>query len=190
MGSLQFTCTCNEFRFLNSTDNRSYVAYLISEQEWFPFWDAIDEAVEHSGPSPCEKSEACMALRTHPSRLAWQCPLCGALYIEDQMGVSHRFVPESEAVPKHLFQPIAETEVAVSPVYDRLEANKRMGEEAYHRMYEVSSFPEATACYSDAKEAFYDAIQAARELGMDDEVEALEARLDHIKTVFRTQFSV
>jgi len=70
-----------------------------------------------------------------------------------------------------------------------LEACKRMGEAAYDRMYDASSASSATACYSDAKEAFHDAIRAARELGLEPEAAALEARLEHIKTVFRSQFS-
>jgi hypothetical protein len=56
-------------------------------------------------------------------------------------------------------------------------------------MYEASSGSAATGCYSDAKEAFHDAIREARELGLEAEARALEARLEHIKAVFRSQFS-
>ena len=47
----------------------------------------------------------------------------------------------------------------------------------------------ATAFYSDAKESFYSAIELAGELGLKQEVEKLEKRLEHIKGVFRSQFS-
>ncbi len=47
----------------------------------------------------------------------------------------------------------------------------------------------ATACYSDAKECFYDAIGLAGRLGLKEEAEALSERLAHIKAVFRSQFA-
>ena len=65
---------------------------------------------------------------------------------------------------------------------------KKLGEKAYDEMYEVHNFGSASACYSDAKEFFRDAIGLADELGMADEAAALEKRLDHIRQVFRKQF--
>ncbi|MGA2572344.1 MAG: hypothetical protein ABSF23_17700 [Terracidiphilus sp.] len=72
---------------------------------------------------------------------------------------------------------------------EQLRRLKAMGEKAYDEMYEAHSSSGATACYSDAKEAFYDAIGLARRLELMDEVEALEKRLAHIKAVFRGQFA-
>jgi hypothetical protein len=72
---------------------------------------------------------------------------------------------------------------------EQLERLKAMGEKAYDEMYEAHSPSGATACYSDAKEACYDAIGLARRLGLDEEVKALEERLEHIKAVFRSQFT-
>ncbi len=66
---------------------------------------------------------------------------------------------------------------------------KAMGEKAYDDMYEAHSPSGATACYSDAKECYYDAIGLARRLGLEEEVAALEKRLAHIKAVFRSQLS-
>lgn len=63
---------------------------------------------------------------------------------------------------------------------------EKWGEEAYDRMYD-SRRPSGD--YSEAKENFHLAIQLAQELGRDDEVKRLEARLQHIKDVFRSQFS-
>ena len=71
----------------------------------------------------------------------------------------------------------------------RLANLKAMGERAYDGMYEAHSSSGATACYSDAKECYYDAISLANQLGLKEEVEALQKRLDHIKAVFRGQFS-
>ena len=70
-----------------------------------------------------------------------------------------------------------------------LEYLKAMGEKAYDDMYEAHSPSGATACYSDAKECYYDAIGLANRLGLKEESEALSARLAHIKAVFRGQFT-
>jgi hypothetical protein len=189
MGSVEFVCACGGFTFLGSTDDRSYAAHFLPEQDWYPFLDAVDEAVELAGPSPRERADACMALRARPVRTAWQCPACGALYLEDHAGVAHRFLPASAEVPRHLFQAQVAEPVTVGLARARMAEFKRMGEAAYDRMYDATSASEATDCYSDAKEAFYGAIQLARELGLAAEVLALETRLDHIKAVFRSQFS-
>lgn len=71
---------------------------------------------------------------------------------------------------------------------DSLRKCKALGEKYYDQMYESSRYG-TTGLYSSAKEAFYDAISAANELGMKEEAEELSKRLDHIKAVFRSQFS-
>lgn len=73
----------------------------------------------------------------------------------------------------------------------RLDACKQFGEKAYDEMYEEhsSSSSGATGRYSDAKEAFHDAINVACQLELTEEIDALRKRLDHIKAVFRSQFS-
>ena len=68
-----------------------------------------------------------------------------------------------------------------------LRASTAIGEKAYDQMYEAHG--SATGLYSDAKEAFYDAISIANELGLRDEAERLSKRLEHIKAVFRSQFT-
>lgn len=62
-----------------------------------------------------------------------------------------------------------------------------LGEKAYDDMYESSR--SSTGLYSDAKESFREAIRLANELGLAEEAAALSARLEHIKAVFRSQFS-
>jgi hypothetical protein len=52
MGSVVFTCSCGQFRFLDSTDDRSYAGYLMPEREWWPFWDAVDQAVASAEAPP------------------------------------------------------------------------------------------------------------------------------------------
>ena len=63
------------------------------------------------------------------------------------------------------------------------------GEDAYSRMYDTHGNTAAAACYSEAKDFFTDAIARARTLGRTADVERLQARLAHIKAVFRSQFS-
>jgi hypothetical protein len=70
---------------------------------------------------------------------------------------------------------------------DRLRKLKALGEKYYDQMYE--SGRGANRCYSSSKDAFYDAIALANELGMKEEEEVLSKRLEHIKAVFRSQFS-
>ncbi len=70
---------------------------------------------------------------------------------------------------------------------DNLRRLKALGEKYYDQMYE--SRRGATGCYSNAKDAYHSAIALANELGMKEEAEALSKRLDHIKAVFRSQFT-
>jgi len=70
---------------------------------------------------------------------------------------------------------------------DRLRQLKALGEKYYDQMYE--SRRGATGCYSSAKDAFISAIGLANELGMKEEAATLSNRLDHIKAVFRSQFT-
>jgi hypothetical protein len=62
-----------------------------------------------------------------------------------------------------------------------------LGEKYYDQMYETRLG--TTGLYSSAKDAFRDAISEAEGLGLMDEARALEKRLEHIKAVFRSQFS-
>ena len=62
-------------------------------------------------------------------------------------------------------------------------------EEAYARMYDAHSPSDATAAYSDAKEAFADAIGLAERNGDTATAERLMTRLAHVKAVFRSQFT-
>jgi replicative DNA helicase len=83
-------------------------------------------------------------------------------------------------------------EVAFHRSDEELERNRlrqltALGEKYYDQMYE--SRHGANGCYSSAKDAFYSAIGVANELGMKEEADALSKRLDHIKAVFRSQFS-
>jgi hypothetical protein len=70
----------------------------------------------------------------------------------------------------------------------RLAWFEAQAEAAYDKMYDATSSTDAAALYSDAKEALRDAIGLAQRLGQGAVVTRLEARLAHIKAVFRSQF--
>jgi hypothetical protein len=71
--------------------------------------------------------------------------------------------------------------------FDALRKCHALGEKYYEQMYETRF--NVTGLYSSAKDAFLDAISLATELNLKTEAEKLQARLDHIKNVFRGQFS-
>ena len=73
----------------------------------------------------------------------------------------------------------------IDETYQRLERLKALAEAEYGEMYHSD---DPTGCYSRAKEAFYDAIALASQLGLEEDVERLEKRLRHVKEVFRHQF--
>ncbi len=70
---------------------------------------------------------------------------------------------------------------------DGLRKCHAMGEKYYDQLYETRFNP--TGLYSSAKDAFYDAIALANQLGLKEEAAALSLRLDNIKATFRSQFS-
>lgn len=70
----------------------------------------------------------------------------------------------------------------------RLRECESLAEDSYRQLYEPRTHNNPAAHYSDAKEFLHEAIEIARELGMEDEAERLAKRLQHIKEVFRSQF--
>lgn len=99
MGSTEFQCSCG-FAFLNSTDNRSYVAHFIADQDLDAFWALIDAAIEQSGPNVADKEQACMNLRSsllNARQRVWQCGNCCRIYVTDASGKTHGFEPDSDA---------------------------------------------------------------------------------------------
>jgi hypothetical protein len=69
------------------------------------------------------------------------------------------------------------------PAYKKLE---RRGEEIYDEMYGTSA---PHGLLSEIKECFGAAIEAAEGEGKPEEAGRLRARLDHIVTVYRRQFT-
>jgi len=61
-----------------------------------------------------------------------------------------------------------------------------LAEAAYEEMYDARS---PAACYSDLKDYFAMAIGAAERAGLHEDAKRLNARLDHCRQVYRSQFS-
>jgi uncharacterized protein (DUF2126 family) len=68
-----------------------------------------------------------------------------------------------------------------------------LGEKAYDQMYETftehGTYTNHSACWSDCKDWFAAAIGAAEREGLDEEASRLRARFEHIRKVYRSQFS-
>jgi hypothetical protein len=71
---------------------------------------------------------------------------------------------------------------------EQLRACEAYAEKAYDKMYDARNPTDAAGCYSDAKDGFATAIGLAQRLGRSEDVRRLEARLAHVKAVFRSQF--
>ena len=71
----------------------------------------------------------------------------------------------------------------------RVRLLEAQGEQAYARLYDAVSPGAAAACYADAKDCFTDALAMARRLFAVEDIARLQSRLDHVKAVFRSQFS-
>lgn len=72
---------------------------------------------------------------------------------------------------------------------ERLRWLEAQAEKAYAAMYDAPFGSPAAAFYSDAKEFLYDAIALAGRLEKKEDEDRLAKRLEHIKQVFRSQFS-
>lgn len=71
----------------------------------------------------------------------------------------------------------------------RVRELEALAERAYDQMYEAHNPSGAAACYSEAKDCFREAISLAHRIVAAEDAARLEARLAHVKAVFRSQFS-
>lgn len=103
---MKISCQCGGL-ISDTTDYLPYKAHVISDQDWFGISEAIDEAIEQTGPSPGEKEAACMRIRGllgKLSRSAWQCSACGSIHIDDPNYRLWHFAPDTDEMPKDLFR--------------------------------------------------------------------------------------
>lgn len=93
---MHFLCKCG-YSIHDTSDNLSYKANIIADQDMDEFWNLIEEAEK-----PHNETKAIFHKLTDLMiRCIYQCPLCGRLYIEDQDN-DFRFIcfsPCSEGEP-------------------------------------------------------------------------------------------
>ncbi|MCG8577433.1 MAG: hypothetical protein MI810_21305 [Flavobacteriales bacterium] len=99
---MKIKCSCN-YLIVDSTDNLRHKGHLISNTQYFDFWDAIDEAIEESGDSPKEKEIAAMELRRkNLFKLVYECQNCGKLYFDGKDGELISYTPDNSTYNKVL----------------------------------------------------------------------------------------
>ncbi|MBK8804005.1 MAG: hypothetical protein IPN71_18510 [Fibrobacteres bacterium] len=59
---MKIECECGKL-ITDGTDFLRYKGYILADQDHDHFYDAIDEAIEKSGPSAADKENACMDVR-------------------------------------------------------------------------------------------------------------------------------
>jgi hypothetical protein len=82
---MKMQCTCGHV-IVDQTDYLRYKGHMISDQDLFDLLDAIDEAVEKSGPEPKDKEKALMRVRflfSDMAQIFYQCMSCGRLFSEN-----------------------------------------------------------------------------------------------------------
>ena len=92
---MKIRCSCGNV-IIDQTDYLKYKGYLISDTQWFDFWDAIDGAIEQNYKPDKQKEVVCMQLRRqNVFKSLWECTSCGKLYIEDNSGRLMSYTPDT-----------------------------------------------------------------------------------------------
>ena len=92
---MKILCTC-EHLIIDQTDFLKHKGYLISDTQWFDFWDDIDAAIEKSGPSAKQKEAAAMHLRRQNIfKILYECTQCGKLYVSGEGNSLIAYTPDS-----------------------------------------------------------------------------------------------
>ncbi len=103
---MKINCACGH-QIIDGADGMPNKARVFPDQSWGDVLDAIDAAIEQSGPTAAEKEAACMAIRARlnrETRLAWQCSVCAALYVDDARSEAWRFESETPETAVGLFR--------------------------------------------------------------------------------------
>lgn len=103
---MKLDCECGKL-IVDQTDFLSFKGYVISDQDYSSYLEAIDEAIEKSGPSKNEKEKACMAVRCLAIKYfktTYQCPDCGRVYISGSDGTFHQYAPNNSFTSKKILQ--------------------------------------------------------------------------------------
>lgn len=99
---MHFFCECGK-RISDTTDYISYKARIIADQDWFDFFDRIEEAIK-SGESDKEKviDEFWRDTLDVAKSSMYQCTQCGCIFINGEKGAVYPFKPMGEVPMKLL----------------------------------------------------------------------------------------
>ena len=103
---MKLECECGKL-IVDQTDFLSFKGYLISDQDYFGYLEAIDEVIEKTGSTKNDKEKACMAVRSLNGQLfkiTYQCSDCGSIYISDSDGNFHQYMPKNSLTSKKILQ--------------------------------------------------------------------------------------
>ncbi|XLS28089.1 hypothetical protein ACJD0Z_12865 [Flavobacteriaceae bacterium M23B6Z8] len=93
---MKIKCTCQNI-IVDQTDYLKNKGYLISDTQWFDFWDAIDLAIEKSGETKEDIENACIQLRKQDVfKTLWECTNCGKLFVDGKNGELITYKPDSK----------------------------------------------------------------------------------------------
>lgn len=104
---MKIGCHCGEV-IVDQTDNLPFKGHLIPDQEWFTNYDSIDdEVIDPLVEGRLDKKAAYRLSRliiSRLSRLVWQCPACGRLYVEGLDNQLRCFLPEGEPFDREVLR--------------------------------------------------------------------------------------
>jgi hypothetical protein len=92
---MKINCTCKNV-IIDQSDYLNDKGHVISDAQWFDFWDSVDNAIENTGKSPKEKEAACMQLRNQNLfKTLWECQSCGKLFANGPDGNLISYSPDN-----------------------------------------------------------------------------------------------
>jgi hypothetical protein len=104
---MKIGCHCGATIF-DQTDDLPQKGHLIPDQEWFATYDAMDdEVIVPLADGAIDKEKAFRLSRwviSRASRLIYQCSVFGRLYIADNQGRLHCYLPSDEATSKGILR--------------------------------------------------------------------------------------
>jgi hypothetical protein len=105
--AVKIGCHCGA-TISDSTDSLAAKGHLIPDQALYSMWDGIDDKViDPVASGQLTVNDAYMVSRnimSAPTRLMWQCFVCGRLYIDGRDGKLNCYVPDSDETDKQILR--------------------------------------------------------------------------------------
>lgn len=93
---MKIRCACDNI-IVDQTDYLKYNGYLISDTQWFDFWDSIDEKIKSFRDSSNSNEDTLLHIKEQSNfKTLWECIKCGKLYIEGENGNTASYSADSE----------------------------------------------------------------------------------------------